>query len=220
MFIGHYAVGFASKRVEPGASLAWYVAGASLLDLLFPLFVLLGLESARFAPAETPFLRISLDNYPWTHSLAMAVIWSVLFGLLCGAVTRNRGAALVAGAAVFSHWVLDFITHRPDMALYPGGTARVGLGLWHSTAGTILVEGALYVAGVWIYARATRARDGIGRWALWALVAFLAIGYVSNILSPPPPDPAGFAWFGLILGWLLVAWAWWMDRHREVRGEK
>lgn len=219
MFIGHYAVGFASKRVEPRVSLAWFVAGASLLDLLFPLFVILGWESARFMPAETPFLRIRLDDYPWTHSLAMAVVWAVLFALVCRAVTRDSKAALIAAAAVFSHWVLDFLTHRPDMPLYPGGSARLGLGLWYSTAGTIIVEGLLFVAGVWLYATTTRARDGVGRWALWALVAFLVIGYVSNLLAPSPPDSAGFAWFGLTLGWLLVVWVWFMDRHRDVRSE-
>lgn len=219
MFIGHYAVGFASKRVAPRVSLAWFIAGATLLDLLFPLFVLLGWENARFVPADTPFLRISLDNYPWSHSLLMAVVWSVGFALVCWAVTRARGAALVAGAAVFSHWVLDFITHRPDMPLYPGGAARVGLGLWYSTAGTIVVEGLLFVAGVWLYARTTRARDGIGRWALWSLAAILALFYVANLVGTPPANPGAFAWFGLLFGWLLVAWAWWIDKHRDVRSD-
>lgn len=219
MFIGHYAVGFASKRLAPRASLAWYVAGATLLDLLFPLFVILGVESARFVPAESPFLRISLDNYPWTHSLAMALAWSVAFALLCWAVTRARAAALVAGAAVFSHWVLDFLTHRPDMPLWPGGAARVGLGLWYSTAGTLVIEGLLFVAGIWIYARTARPRDRAGRWALWGLVAFLALSYAGSLASSAPPNPRVFAWVGLVAGWGMVAWAWWIDRHRDVRGE-
>jgi membrane-bound metal-dependent hydrolase YbcI (DUF457 family) len=217
MFIGHYAVGFASKRFAPRASLAWFVAGATLLDLLFPLFVILGWESARFVPADTPFLRISLDHYPWTHSLLMAVVWSVLFALLCWAVTRARAAALVAGAAVFSHWVLDLVTHSPDMPLLPGGSERVGLGLWHSTAGTVAVEGLMFVAGVWIYAKVTRARDGVGRWAWWGLVAFLALSYAGNLVASAPPAPKAYAWAGLGAGLLLVAWAWWVDRHRELR---
>jgi len=219
MFIGHYAVGFAAKKVAPKTSLAWFVAGATLLDLLFPLFLILGWENARFVPAESPFLRISLDNYPWTHSLLMAVVWSVGFGALCWLVTRARGAALLAGAAVFSHWVLDFITHRPDMPLLPGGAARVGLGLWYSTAGTVAVEGLMFVAGVWLYAGATRAKDGVGRWAWWGLVAFLALSYGGDLLSSGHPDPRVFAWVGLVLGWLLVAWAGWVDKHRDVRGE-
>ena len=220
MFIGHYAVGFASKRVAPRVSLAWFIAGATLLDLLFPLFVILGWENARFVPAETPFLRISLDNYPWTHSLLMAVVWSVGFAVVCWAVTRARGAALLAGAAVFSHWVLDFVTHSPYMPLLPGGTARVGLGLWYSTVGTVAVEGLMFVAGVWLYARTTRARDGVGRWALWGLVAFLALSYAGDLVRSAAPSPRLFAWVGLVLGWLLVAWAGWCDRDRDVRSER
>lgn len=216
MFVGHYAVGFASKRLEPRVSLAWFVAAATLLDLLFPLFVLAGWESARFIPAETPFLRIALDDYPLSHSLLMAAVWSLVFGGVCWAVTRNRAAAVVAALGVSSHWVLDFVTHRPDMPLFPGGTARVGLGLWHSTAGTLVVEGLLFVAAVWMYARATRARDRIGRWAFWGLVAFLVVSYVANLFSSPPPDAMAFAAFGALFGWLLVLWAWWFDRHREV----
>ena len=219
MFIGHYAVGMASKKLAPRASLAWFIAGATLLDLLFPLFVILGWENARFVPAESPFLRISLDHYPWTHSLLMAVVWSLAFGALCWAITRTRGVALLAGAAVFSHWVLDFVTHSPDMPLLPGGSARVGLGLWYSTAGTLAVEGLMFVAAVWVYARMTRARDGVGRWAWWGLVAFLALSYAGNLFSSAPPAPRVFAWVGLVLGWLLVAWAWWADGHREVRSE-
>jgi hypothetical protein len=219
VFIGHYAVGFASKKLAPRTSLAWFVAGATLLDLLFPLFVILGWERAHFVSASSVFLRISLDDYPWTHSLLMGAVWSVVFGLLCWAVTRARWAALVAGAVVFSHWVLDFLTHSPDLPLAPGGSARVGLGLWYSTAGTIAVEGLMFVAGVWIYAKTTRARDRAGRWALWGIVALLALSYAGNLFSSAPPNPTAFAWVGLVLGWLLVGWAWWIDKHRSVRGE-
>jgi hypothetical protein len=116
--------------------------------------------------------------------------------------------------------VLDLVTHSPDIPLLPGGTARVGLGLWYSTAGTLAVEGLMFGLGLWIYARVTRARDRVGSWALWGLVAFLALSYIGSLVSPAPPDPAVFAWMGLVMGWLMVAWAWWIDRHRGVRGER
>jgi len=220
MFIGHYAVGLAAKKLAPRTSLAWFVAAATLLDLLFPAFVILGWERAHFVRGETVFLRISLDDYPWTHSLLMALVWSALFALVCLLVTRVRRAAVVVGAAVFSHWVLDFLTHSADLPLWPGGTARVGLGLWYSTAGTIAVEGLMFVAAVWIYGALTQARDGVGRWALWGLVAFLALSYAGSILSSAPPNPTAFAWVGLVLGWLTVWWAWWIDAHREARSER
>jgi hypothetical protein len=217
MFIGHYAVGFASKRLAPKASLGILIAAPILLDVLFPAFLIAGWESARIVPAPTPFLRLSLDVYPWSHSLVMAVLWGVLFAAIYWVLTRDRIAAVVIFLGVFSHWVLDFITHRPDMQLVPGGAARVGLGLWNSVAGTVIVEGLLFVGGVWLYARTTRARDRIGRWAFWGLVAFLALFYVADLASPPPPDFAAFAWVALPLTALLLAWAWWLDRHRDVK---
>jgi len=217
MFIGHYAVGFASKRFAPRASLGTLIVAPILLDILFPIFLLAGWESARIVPAATPFLTISLDDYPWSHSLLAAAIWGVLFALGYWALSRDRRAALVIWIGVVSHWVLDFITHRPDMPLAPGGGARVGLGLWSSTVGTVVVEGLLFVAGIWLYARTTRAKDGRGKWALWSLVGFLALFYAADVFSPPPTDIKGFAWVALPLTALLVWWAWFADRHREVK---
>lgn len=215
MFIGHYAVGFASKRFAPRASLGVLIAAPILLDILFPIFFVAGWESARIVPAATPFLRVSLDDYPWSHSLLAALLWAVLFALVYWVLTRDRRTALVLWVGVMSHWVLDFITHRPDMPLAPGGAARLGLDLWSSTIGTVVVEGLLFVAGVWLYVRATRAKDRRGRWGLWGMVAFLALFYLADIFGPAPADLKGFAWVGLPLTVLLLAWAWWADRHRE-----
>ena len=92
---------------------------------------------------------------------------------------------------------------------------KLGLGLWNSVAATVLVEGALFAACVWIYARATRALDRTGTWALRALVVFLAIFYVLSFAGPPPPSVTAVAW-GTNAVWLLVAWGYWVDRHRTI----
>jgi hypothetical protein len=112
-----------------------------------------------------------------------------------------------------SHWVLDLIVHRPDLPLYPGGTARFGLDLWSNPTATMIVEGIVFVAGLTIYARATRARDRIGRYGLWALAAFLVVLYLVSSFSPPPPSVKALAWSAMI-GWPLTLWPWWVDRHR------
>src|SRR5207249_6020403 len=122
--------------------------------------------------------------------------------------------ALVVALLVVSHWLLDFVTHRPDMPLYPGGTP-LGLGLWNSVAGTVAVEGVMFVAGVWLYATATRARDRTGTYGFWSLIAVLVLSYVGSLLSPPPPTRVALAVGGIIFGWLFVGWAAWGDRHRE-----
>jgi hypothetical protein len=109
--------------------------------------------------------------------------------------------------------VLDWITHRPDMPLYPKGPL-LGLGLWNSVAGTILVEGLMFVFGVAVYLQATAARDAIGRWAMGGFIGFLLIAYAANIAGGPPPSISAIEAVALAGSGVLVAWAWWFDRHR------
>jgi hypothetical protein len=113
-----------------------------------------------------------------------------------------------------SHWVLDFVTHRPDLPLWPGGP-RVGLGLWNSTFSTIAVEEAMLAIGLWIYVVHTSPRDRIGRWGFIGFIVFTLAIYVASIVGPPPPSARAVAWVGLI-SWIMPAWAAWFDRHRDV----
>ena len=216
MFIGHYALALAAKRAAPRTSLGTLFAATSLADLLWPVFLLLGWEQAHVVPGPNPFLTLWLDSIPISHSLITLIGWGALFALFYRMRTGEGRAALVVALLVVSHWVLDFVTHRPDMPLYPGGTPLgLGLGLWNSVAGTIVVEGVMFVAGLWLYATATRARDRIGRYGFWALIALLVLSYVGSLFSPPPPTQVALAIGGIIFGWLFVGWAGWQDNHRE-----
>jgi len=216
VFIGHFALGFAAKRVAPRTSLGTLLAAPELADILFPILVLLGWEKVAFAGGTDPFLSIQLDQYPVSHSLLALIGWGVLFALLYRWRTGYVRGAIVIALLVVSHWVLDFITHRPDMPLWPGGP-KVGLELWASVPGTIVVEGLLFIGGVAVYAGATRARDAVGRWGLWGLVALLALLYVASLLGPPPPSLKGFAAVGLILTVVVIGLGVWVDRHRAPR---
>jgi membrane-bound metal-dependent hydrolase YbcI (DUF457 family) len=214
VFIGHFALGFAAKRIAPRTSLGTLLAAPELADILFPLFVMLGWEKVAFTSASSPFLSITLDQYPISHSLVALIAWGIVFALLYRWRTGyGRGAAVVA-LLVVSHWVLDYVTHRPDMPLWPGGP-KVGLELWASVPGTLIVEGLLFGAGVAIYARATRARDAVGRYAFGGLVLLLLGLYVASLFSPPPPPGNEFAVVGLILTVVFVGLGAWVDRHRE-----
>ena len=216
MFIGHFAVGFACKRAAPRASLGALMAAPLFLDLLWPIFLVAGVESVRIDPGNTAFTPLDLHDYPWSHSLVTSLAWSAVFATAFWAATRyGRGAAVLA-AGVFSHWVLDFVTHRPDLPLYPGSPTSVGLGLWNSREGTMAVETALFVVGVAIYARTTRAINRRGAFALWSLVLLLAAMYAMTCFGPPPPSAAAIKYAGLA-AWLFVPWAWWIDRNRELR---
>jgi membrane-bound metal-dependent hydrolase YbcI (DUF457 family) len=212
MFLGHFAIGFAAKRYAPRASLGTLFLAAQFIDLLWPLLVLAGIERVRIAPGITVVTPLDFEHYPWSHSLLMVVVWGVLFAAAYFLIRRDRRTSLVLGLAVVSHWVLDWLTHRPDLPLAPGAE-RVGLGLWNSFAGTLVVELGLFALGVFLYVRATRARNRVGSWALWSLVVFLVAIYAGNLFGAPPPDAMAIAWVGQAQ-WLLVAWGYWIDRHR------
>jgi hypothetical protein len=215
VFIGHYAVGFAAKRAVPLVSLGTLLMAALFLDLLWPIFLLLALEHVRIDPGNTRFTPLDFYDYPITHSAVGALAWSAALAGLWYARARQRSAAWIIAAVVFSHWVLDFVTHRPDLPLLPGGP-HVGLGLWNSVAGTLMVESALFICGVAIYVRATTPRDAVGRYALPAFVAVVVIAYLGAAFGPPPPSVEAIAWTGLA-AWVFVPWGWWIDRHRSVR---
>lgn len=215
MFLGHFAVGLAAKRVAPRTSLATLFAAAQLVDLVWPVLVLLGLESLRVEPGDTAFTPLAFVHYPWTHSLLMAVAWGAGLGLLYRARTGYRRGALVVAGLVVSHWLLDLATHRPDLPLAPGLPTKVGLGLWNSVPATVAVEVALFAAGLAVYLGATRARNWRGSVPLWALAAVLLLIYVVNLgLVPPGPTAVASSALGM---WLFLPWAWWLDRNREPR---
>jgi len=214
MFIGHFAVGFAAKRIAPHSSVALLLAAPLMADILWPPFLLLGWEQVRIDPGNTRFTPLDLVSYPWSHSLLMLCVWATGFGAAYYAITRYGPGAVAIWIGVVSHWVLDWVTHRPDMPLYPGG-ARYGLGLWNSIIGTMAVEFAMLAVGVWLYVRATRARDGIGRWAFVAYVILLLVIYIGDRFSPPPDNVGEIAWTGVSAAVILIPWSWWFDRHRS-----
>jgi hypothetical protein len=215
MFIGHDACSLAAKRVVPRMSLGLLIAAPNLLDLLWPVFLLLGVEHVRVQHGPTPFLNLDFYDYPWSHSLAMSIVWGVVFAIGYRLLTRDGRGAIIGGLLVVSHWLLDFVTHVPDLPLWPGGP-KYGLGLWNHTAAAIVVESLMFAAGLAIYLRATRARDRVGSIAFWSLIIFLAVIYVASLLGPPPPNERIVAWSALLL-WLLPFWGAWIDRHREAR---
>jgi LexA-binding, inner membrane-associated putative hydrolase len=229
MFIGHFALGFAAKRAAPRVSLAVLGAATQIADLLWPVFLAVGIEQVRIDPGNTAVTPLDFVSYPYSHSLLLLVVWGILFAAL---VVRLKPDAPHSAAPrpyvgsgfsrtytvlvllVVSHWFLDWITHRPDMPLYPGGP-KFGLGLWNSVGATMAIETAMYGLGLWIYIRSTRARDGIGRWGFWALAVFLPVVYVANIFGPPPPTVSALWMSAAAGGAILVVWLWWVDRHRD-----
>ncbi len=214
MFIGHFAVAFASKKVAPRVSLGTLVIAAAFLDVVWPVLVLLGVERFRIVPGFTAINPFDFVYYPWSHSLLMTAVWALLFALVYFAVRGDRSGAVWLGIAVASHWVLDFVSHRPDLPLYPGGDERLGLGLWQSRAATFAVEGLMFAAGIALYMRCTKSKDRIGTVAWWAFIVLLVALYVPGPWSPPPPSENAVAILGIIALVIFGPWAYWIDRHR------
>jgi len=215
MFIGHNAVGFASRKLAPKTSLLLLMGAPMLLDLLWPIFLLLGIEHVRIAPGATRLTPLDFYDYPWSHSLLMAAVWSIVAGVLYFAVTRYKRGAIVIGIGVISHWVLDYVTHRADLPLWPGGP-KVGLGMWNFPVAEIGVEAALFAIGVAIYRSATRPRDAAGNIAFWIFVILLGAIFILNAGGNPPPNVRVLAWMALSM-WILPLWAGWFDRHRDIQ---
>ena len=215
MFIGHFAVALGAKRVAPKASLGTLVFSAQFLDLLWPILVLLGAEHVRIDPGNTAVTPLDFYDYPISHSLVTSIVWSLLVGSIYFAIRRDRSTAVILGGVVFSHWLLDFLTHRPDLPIVPGGSTLVGLGLWNSVVWTVIVESLMFIAGVALYAKTTVSRGKTGGFGLWLFVAFLISIYLGNVFGPPPPSENVIAISGLGI-WLLVMWAYWIDRNRMV----
>jgi membrane-bound metal-dependent hydrolase YbcI (DUF457 family) len=218
MFIGHFGLALGAKKRAPELSLGTLFLGCQFADLLWPTFVLAGIEVVKIQPGITTVTPLDFVHYPYSHSLVALFIWAVAFAIGYMLIRRSISAAgLVIGALVLSHWFLDYVVHRPDLPLTINGTARYGLGLWNSLPATLIVELFLFLAGVGLYARFTEARDRWGHFGFWALVVFLLVVYIANIFGPPPPSDLAVAWAAEAM-WLLVAWGYWIDRHRRIRG--
>jgi membrane-bound metal-dependent hydrolase YbcI (DUF457 family) len=212
MFLGHYAVGLAAKRAAPAIPLGVLFLAAQLADILWPFLLALGLEQVRIDPGNTAFTPLDFVSYPYSHSLVLLAIWGVAAGWLL-ARRHPRGVAIVA-AVVVSHWLLDVVTHRPDMPVYPGGPT-LGLELWRSIPGTVAIELPMFVIGVALYLRGTRARDGVGRWGFLLLASTLLLIYLGDAFTADAPPALGaVSVVGLAGGVLFTAWSWWVDRHR------
>lgn len=214
MFLGHFGLGFGAKKAVPEVSLGTLFIACQFADLLWPTLVLLGIERLEIEPGATRMTPLNFVSYPYSHSLLMLCVWGVAFGVIYAGIRRSRlRAAAALALLVVSHWVLDVVTHRPDMPLTVSGSTRLGLGLWSSVRGTLAAELIAFLVGFVLYARSTVARDRVGSIGLWSLVLFMVVVYAASVFGPPPPSPRAVAWSAQAM-WLLVVWGYWVDNHR------
>jgi len=207
VFVGHVAVGLLARRAEPKISLGtWMLAVLAADFVAFPLLIV-GVES--FSGGRGAHIAYS-------HSLLMDILWAALFASLYYCARRNRRAAWLLFAAVLSHWLLDVVSHRPDMPLAPGVPAVFGLGLWNSFPATLIVEGGFWLFGIALYVRATRPARRSGVFGFWIGSGLLGLSWYNNVTRGMEPKPVKAGTGGLIFFSLIVAWGYWMNRARPV----
>ena len=218
MFIGHFGVGLAAKKIDSKPSLGTLFIASQFIDLLWPVFLLLGIEKVQIEQGNTAMTPLNFISYPYSHSLFGVLVWAILLGVVYYLLKKNFRTSLLLGLLVLSHWVLDLFTHRPDLQLLPWSDFKMGFGLWNSVTLTIIAEGSIFILGAYFYLSVTKSKNKNGSYGLWSLLIFLTLIYVMNIVGPPPSDTNAIAIVGLFQ-WLLVAWAYWIDRNRKARVE-
>jgi membrane-bound metal-dependent hydrolase YbcI (DUF457 family) len=216
MFVGHYGPSFAIKSLRPAIPLWQLFIAVQLVDVVWAVLVLLGVEKVRIVPGITASNPLDLYYMPYTHSLVAAIFWSVAAALVFWLLSRvtTRSAAVWIGVAVFSHWILDFIVHRPDLPLYDD-TLKVGLGLWNYPVAALSLEAALLFGGMILYLRVTTPINAIGRVGppVFGVVMLAIQSYI--FFGPPPVSPAAAAITALVSYVLFAVLAEWLARQRR-----
>lgn len=213
MFIGHFGLALASKKINTLTSLGTAFLAAQFVDLLWPFFLLLGIEKVEIDPGNTAFTSLNFVSYPYSHSLVAAFVWAAIFGSIYFAYRRNRNVAIILALLVFSHWILDYVTHRADLPISFSEDTKVGLGLWNNRAATIIVELIIFLGGTLLYWQSTRPKNRTGSYSFFSLILFFIIIYVMNVFGDPPPNAEVIGYVGWAQ-WLFIFWGYWVDRNR------
>jgi len=220
MFVGHYAASLALKRAEKRASLGMLFLAVQFVDILFFLFVLLGIERLNVVENYTASTHFELVFMPYTHSLVASFVWAavvyVLFRFLgsTGAGHRNR-VAMVMALAVLSHWFFDLIVHTPDLPLFGGSSTKVGLGLWNHPVATYLLEAGLLLVGLWLYLRGTHGATYPGKYGMVVFAGVLLIVNGVNLFGPPFGSSVLSLAISALLFYLIFAGvAFWLEGKR------
>ena len=218
MFIGHFGLSFAAKKIAPKVSLGTLFIATQFVDLLWPFLLVFHVEKVALVPGFTKTNPFDFLYFPYTHSLLMGILWGVIIGSIYWLYKRDTRSAIVVGICILSHWFFDLIVHTADLPLTPFGQQKVGFGLWNYLALTLIIEFIIFFSGAYIYATITKAKNKIGKWMLWTLIILLALIQLANTFGPAPSDSVIKLFFSFMpLMAIIIAIAYWVDKNRISR---
>jgi membrane-bound metal-dependent hydrolase YbcI (DUF457 family) len=214
MFIGHFAVGLGAKKIAPELNLGILFIACQLLDLIWPVLVLMGIEKVSVDHLATVVTPLNFEYYPFSHSLVMTIVYSLLVGIVAGLFFKSKRLGFVLGLVTASHWVLDFVTHRPDMPIWFEGQ-KVGLGLWNSFTLAVSIELLIFAVGIFFYVKSKTSMSRKRKIWFWSLILFFLVIYAGNIFGPKPPADAPSAMIAgpALAMWLIVLWGYLVDKR-------
>lgn len=221
MFIGHFGLSFAAKKLAPKVSLATLFIATQLPDILWPLMLMFNIEKVAISPGYTEMNAFEFLYYPYTHSLFMGLVWGIVAALIYAFIKKDTRGAIVVGLCILSHWFFDLVVHRADLPLSPFSDYKVGWGLWNHVAATLILESIIFFGGLFIYTRITRSKNKKGSWGLGFLTALLILVTITNTFGPTPTALHTSLYVTLIvLMVILVLFAGWVDKNREKKSNQ
>lgn len=215
MLVGHFGAGLLFKRAERDVNLGIYFLAVMLPDLILWILVLAGVESIG-VPTNFALKHYYVFTFPYSHGLAASFLWSVLAGVfvwkkLAWDHLHAYRAGLAVGAAVFSHFILDFLVHIPEIPLLGQFSPKIGLGLWNYMDIALAVELTIALVGLVIYWKGTK-RILVKRIVISLVIVLLAMLTVAeHTMSAKPMTPESLAVNGLVITIVVSLIGFWVD---------
>ncbi len=216
MFAGHYGISYLVKARDKRIPLWVLILAVQWIDMFWALFVLAGIEKLSMAPELPGAFRMNFEFLPYSHGFTAAVLWSAgVFALywLLGTPRRDCRAALLVALAVASHWVLDIFVHRADLPLFLDGY-KIGLGLWDYAVAAFLLETFLFVGGIVVYLRATKATTTIGKYGMVVFGIVVVAQEAVIYFCPLPLTVTIVTTSAFVTFWVLAGIVFWLERQR------
>lgn len=216
MFVGHYGPSFAAKPLKKSIPLWILFVAVQFVDVLWSIFVLLGIEKVRIVPGITATNPLDLYYLPYTHSLVGSLLWAIAAMIVYRIFSREPNAWVtggIVGAAVFSHWILDLLVHRPDLPLYDN-VHKMGLGLWNYPVLAFALEVVFLFGGMYLYLRSTKPVGRVGRYVM-VIFGLVMLAIQAFVFFGPPPSSANAAALTALVAYAVFAGvAHWLERKR------